>query len=111
MSGAGSIAFRKDECHVMHLLLWKIFNILLQLRNIYMQTLDRACVRFSRRSREESQLQAEPDQDDCNNSDSVMRAHEVLRLLVLGMRMPAASAIQKIQMLKRSVCLPTAAHC
>jgi hypothetical protein len=76
----GSISFRKDECHVMHPLLRKIFNIPVHLGNIHTHSLDWGCIRFSRRSREESQLQAEPDQDNCNNSDTVMHAHEVLRL-------------------------------
>src|SRR5262245_6018327 len=75
---AGSITFRKDECHVTHLLLRKILSILLPLENIHSQT----CVRFSSWSREESQLQAEPDQHDCKNRDSVMRAHTPLRLLM-----------------------------
>src|SRR5436190_8229940 len=95
----------------MHLLLRKILNILLHLEKIHTHTLDRACVRFSRRSREESQLQAEPDQDNCNNSDSVMRAHKVLRLQVPGIRVPAASAIRTNPNVEAILCLPTAADC
>src|SRR5262249_9139181 len=72
-SGGRSISFRKDECHVMHPLLGKISNILVHLKNIHTHTLDRD--RFSRPSREEGQLQAESDQDNRNNSDSVMHAH------------------------------------
>src|SRR5215471_5630058 len=74
-SGGRSISFRKDECHVMHPLLRKIFNILVHLGNIHTHSLDWGCVRFSRRSREESQLQAKPDQENCNNSDTLMHAH------------------------------------
>src|SRR5262249_45197094 len=54
-------------------LLRKISNILVHLKNIHTHTLDRD--RFSRPSREEGQLQAESDQDNRNNSDSVMHAH------------------------------------
>ncbi len=34
-----------------------------------------ACVHFNNRRREEKQLQAEPDQDNCKNSGNVMCAH------------------------------------
>ena len=51
----------------------KIFDTLLHLRDIH--GLDEASVRYINRSGEESQLQAEPDQDSCHNSDSVMCAH------------------------------------
>src|SRR5262249_56066264 len=72
-AGGRSMSLRKDECHVMYPLLRKISNILVHLKNIHTHTLDRD--RFSRPSREEGQLQAESDQDNRNNSDSVMHAH------------------------------------
>ena len=94
----------------MYLLRRKIFDILVHLKNIY--TLEGPYVRFSRRSREESQLQAEPDQDNCNDNDSVMRAHKALRLQVSlnadagGVRNPNQNP--KVE---ANLCLPAAADC
>jgi hypothetical protein len=101
-----SITFGKDECHVMYLLRQKILTVLLDLENIHGR--DREYDRFSRRSREESQLQAEPDQDNCNNSDGVMHAHN---------GSPVANALNaggfrdtnRHQLPNAILCLPTAA--
>src|SRR6266852_6714453 len=65
----------KDECHVVELLHWKIFDVLVQLEDIHTHALNGGYVRRSNRTGEESQLQAEPDQDSCHNSDNVTCAH------------------------------------
>jgi hypothetical protein len=84
-NGVRSITVGKDECHVMELLHRKIFDILVHLGDIDIDALDGAYVRFSNRSGEESQLQAEPDQDNCHNSDSVMHAHNGPPTFAAGM--------------------------
>jgi hypothetical protein len=69
------ITVRKDECHVVEMLHRKIFDTLLYLRDVHTPPLDGACVRYSNRTGGENQRQAEPNQDSCHNSDSVMYAH------------------------------------
>src|SRR5258708_24082205 len=53
----------EDECHVVYLLHRKIFDGPLHLRDVDAPSLDDTCVRYSNRSGEENQRQAEHDQD------------------------------------------------
>src|SRR5258707_13932274 len=70
-----SITIGKDECHIVEFLHRNIFDILVHFGDVHTHALDGAYVRYSNRSGEENQLQDEPDQDSCHNSDSVMCAH------------------------------------
>jgi hypothetical protein len=65
-----------------------------------------SCRGFSKRSGEENQLHAEPDQENCSNNDSVTRAHNGPPVANTCTRGPAASAIQT-DIDCRKVILPT----
>ena len=76
-----SITVGKDEGHVVHLLHRVIVSICMidgHLKDIHAGTLDGVYVRFSSWRREEKYLHPERNEDNCNDSDGVTRAHEGL---------------------------------
>jgi hypothetical protein len=70
------ITVGKDKCHIVEILHRKTLAMLMNLGDIDIGAGDRAYARFRNRSREESQLQAKSDHDNCHNSDGVMGAHD-----------------------------------
>src|SRR6476469_8064174 len=89
----------KDECHVVDLLHRKIFDALLHLRDVHTHALEDACVRYSNRSGGENQRQAEPDQDSCHNSDSVMCPHSKPPVAIAMDGRPVASETSLLALL------------
>src|SRR6476620_9931870 len=89
----------KDECHVVELLHRKIFDTLLHLRDVHTHALEDACVRYSNRSGGENQRQAEPDQDSCHNSDSVMCPHSKPPVAIAMDGRPVASETSLLALL------------
>ena len=66
----------EHECHVAELLHRKICDTPLHLGDVHTLSLDDACVRYRNRGGKEKQRQAERNQDNWHNKDSVTYAHD-----------------------------------
>jgi len=89
----------EDECHVMHLLHRKILHNYISVHLKDVHTDARACVRFRFHRWKEKLLRAKADNENCDDSDDMMYAHEWrLGLMVesLGQRQPMEENIKLI---------------